>query len=279
MILALASAVLGALAYGTGSVLQAVAARRATGTAVVRQPTYVAGTLCDLVAFAASLVAVRGLPLFAVQSVLAASLGVTVVLARAVLGTPVRRRDAAALAAVVAALGVLALASGPQAATAPPSWFAGAMLLGVLIVAVVLVAQYRDGGSARMAALAGACFGGSAIGARALRLDDGWLAVLGHPVAWTILAFGVVGSLAYARSLERGSAGTATATLWVVEVVLSGVVGIAVLGDHVLPGWDLPALVAVAVAVLGCARLAQAQPDEATGPTAHRATGPLDARV
>lgn len=259
--IALGAAVLGALAYGIGSVLQAFAAQRATGVAVLRHPFYLLGVGFDLVAFAASLVAVRDLPLFAVQSVLAASLGVTVVLARFVLGTPLRRRDGAAIVGVIAALVVLALASGSQSAQLPPSWFTGAVLAGVASTAGVLLVCYRRGHAIGLAMLAGASFAGSAIGARGLDLTGGWLAALGHPTAWTIVTFGLIGSVAYARSLEHGSLGSSTATVWVVEVALAGLVGIAVLGDGVLPGWGPPALGAIAVAGLGCVLLARVQPD------------------
>lgn len=260
MILAFGAAVFGAVAYGVGSVLQAFAARRAVGTAVLRHPLYVLGVGCDMVAFAASLVAVRDLPLFAVQSVLAGSLGVTVVLARVVLGTPIRRRDAVAMLAIVGALVVLALASGAQSALPPPSWFTAAAVLAMTGTAVLLVTHYNRGAPTRLALLAGASFAGSAIGARAINLHGAWFTLLGQPIAWTIVGFGLIGSLAYARSLEHGSAGTATALVWVVEVAAAGLVGIAVLGDHVLTGWDLPALAAITVAVLGCVILAGAQP-------------------
>ncbi len=271
MVIALAAAVLGALAYGVGSVLQAFAARRAAGVWVLGHPAYLLGFGCDLAAFAASVVAVRNLPLFAVQSVLAASLGVTVVLARFVLGTPLRRRDGAAMVAVIAALAVLALASGRQSAQLPPSWFTGAELAAIALAGVLVLALYRRGNAIALAVLAGTSFAGCAIGTRALDLTAGWLATLGHPTAWTILAFGVVGSLAYARSLERGSPGSATAIVWVVEVALAGLVGITALGDRVLPGWGLPALAATAVAGLGCVLLARAAPQPERGrPTSSR---------
>lgn len=265
MILALGAAILGAFAYGIGSVLQAVAARRATGTAVISHPFYLLGIGCDMLAFAASLVAVHRLPLFAVQSVLAGSLGVTVVLAHLVLGTPIRRRVGVAVFVVIAALVVLALAASAQASLPAPGWFATAMVLATGGAAVLLVTQYRRGDPTRLALLAGTSFAGSAIGARALDLSNGALGALTHPIPWVILALGVIGSLAYARSLERGTAGPATAIVWVIEVLLSGLVGILVLGDHVQPGWALPALGACAVAVLGCVLLAQAQPAEPKG--------------
>ncbi len=264
MMIALGAAVLGALAYGIGSVLQAWAARHATGVAVVTQPAYLLGVGFDRVAFVASVVAVRDLPLFAVQSVLAASLGVTVVLAHVVLATPFRPRDGAAIVGVVAALIVLALASGTQAAQPAPAWFAGALLVALGSAAGVLWAGYRRGNGVGLAVLAGASFAGSAIGARALDLTGGWLAVLGQPTAWTIVGFGLVGSLGYARSLERGAPGPSTAIVWVVEVAVAGLVGITALGDRVLPGWGLPAAAAVTVACLGCARLARTQPAVST---------------
>ena len=267
MMLALGAAIVGAFAYGVGSVLQATAARRVAGTAVPRHPLYLLGVGFDLLAFAASVVAVRQLPLFAVQAILAASLAVTVVLARIFLGSPLRRLDAVAITAVVAALAILASAAGTQSALPAPSWFTAATLVAVVGTAGLLAVCYPRGSAARLAVIAGTSFAGSAIGVRALTLNGHWISVLGQPIAWTVAAFGLIGSLAYARSLERGSAGSATATLWVTEVTVAGLIGVLALGDHVIPGWELPALCAIGVALLGCVVLAGAQPSIETHPT------------
>lgn len=259
MMTALGAAILGALGYGVGSVLQAAAASRATGTAVPRHPLYLLGIGSDLLAFTASLVATRGLPLFAVQSILAGSLAVTAMLARIFLSSPLRRADGIAITAVVGALTVLAWSAGPQSALPPPSWFTVVLLLAVLGAAGLLLRSYRQGRATHLALIAGTAFAGSAIGVRALTLSGDWLAVLGQPIAWTVAAFGLIGSLAYARSLEHGSAGPATATLWVTEVGVAGLTGIAALGDRVLPGRELPALGALGVALLSCVVLSAAQ--------------------
>lgn len=252
MTIAIIAAIIGALGYGVGSVLQARAATAATGLAVLRHPTYLAGVGCDVLAWAASLVALRQLPLFAVQSMLAASLGVTVVLARLLLGSPIRRRDTTALVGVLVALVILASASGSQSVRPPPSFFGTAVVSAVVAIVGAVLFSYRRGQSAWLALLAGASFACAAIAARALELSGSWVAVLLQPEAFGIVAFGIVGSIAYARSLERGSAGSSTAIVWVVEVAVAGLVGITVLGDGVRTGWTLPALLAFGVALISC---------------------------
>ena len=266
----LLAALAGTVGYGFGSVLQAVAAARASGPAVVRHPAYLAGLGFDAVAWLASLVALRHLPLFVVQSLLAGSLGVTVLLAAVFLGARLRARDVAAVAVVVVALATVAAASGPQAAQPAGATASAVAVIALAATVVALVALYRGAGSLPLAALAGVAFSGAALSARAVQAGRGGFGLLGQPLAWAVLGFGVVGALAYARSLERGAVGPATAVLWGVEVVLPGVVGVAALGDGVRPGWTVPALLAVAAVVGACAVLARspAQPSAASAPAA-----------
>jgi len=63
--------------------------------------------------------------------------------------------------------------------------------------------------------------------------------------------------LAYLRALERGPAGGVAALSSVVEVLVPGVVGVAVLGDTVRAGWAVPVALAVVAAVAGCVVLAR----------------------
>jgi hypothetical protein len=264
--LAWVAALLGAVGYGVASVLQGVGSSRSSGPAVLGQPMYVAGLACDGLAWLASLVALRDLPLFVVQSVLAGSVGVTVVLAWLFLGARLRPRDAGAVVLMVLALAVLAVAFPAQSASFPAGltgWALGALLLVALATGVL----YRRGGSLPLAALAGAAFAGAAVAARAVDLGGGLGTVAGQPLVWAVLGFGAVGTLAYARSLERGAVGPATAVLWSVEAVLAGVAGVAVLGDAVRPGWAPVAVLAVLLTLLGCAVLATAPAERALHPT------------
>ena len=255
------AALLGAFGYGVASVLQGVAASHATGPAVLREPVYLFGLVCDGLAWLASLVALRALPLFVVQSVLAGSVVVTVVLARLFLRARLRRRDVGAVAATVPALAALAYVSLPGR-SAVPSGMTAWTLLATAAVVVAVAAAYARGGSLLLAGLAGAAFSGAAVAARAVDLSAGPVSLLEQPLAWTVPVFGAAGTLVYARSLERGAVGPATAVLWAAETLLAGLVGVLALGDRVRPGWGVAATVAVAVTLLGCAVLASAPAEQ-----------------
>ena len=279
---ALLAAVVGALLYGSGTVLQALAARRASGPAVLRHPWYLAGLGCDLLGWTASLVALRALPLFTVQALLAGSLVVTVLLARVVLGAPLRRVDGVAVVVVVGALVVLARAAGPESPVrALPDAFTATVLTALGVLAAVSVAAYRRGAGWLFALLAALAASGAAICARAVTLPAGAAtgelvrAVAVEPLAWAVAGFGLLMTVAYARALERAGVGATAAVMAVVEVVVPAAVGLGVLHDSVRPGWPVAATVAAVLALAACVALA-ASP--ATTATAHTPAGAVAAR-
>src|SRR4051812_2626385 len=102
MVLGLLGALGSAIAYGVASVLQALAVRRTTAAEgldvrlllrLARSWRYLLGLAFDATAFLLSLVALRSLPLFVVQSIVASFLAVTAVLGAVVLRMPLRRAD------------------------------------------------------------------------------------------------------------------------------------------------------------------------------------------
>lgn len=246
MTLALVTAVLAALGYAAGSVLQAVGVRRSG----LRSPLYLAGLGLDGVAWLLSLVALRRLPTFAVQSLLAGSLALTVLLARVFLGSRLRTRDTAAVLLLVAALGVV----GGSGTEQPSPAIGTAAEYGLCTAAVVLllaVLGLRRSTSAVLAVLAGLGYSVAALGARAVTVPEEWWRVVLEPVGWAVVVSGVAGTLGYAAALERGAVGPATALLWSVEVVVPAVAGFALLGDSVRAGWG-PAAVVALVVVVAC---------------------------
>ncbi|MBO0901826.1 hypothetical protein J1G44_17205 [Cellulomonas sp. zg-ZUI199] len=277
MTAALLAAVAAAVGYGVSTVMEAVGARRSPGAGALRRPLVLAALLLDGVAWLLSLLALDRLPLFVVQAVLASSVVVTVVLARPVLGARLRRRDVLAVAVVVVALVVVAGGSGDQPAVTPPRGFTTGMLVATGALVLVSVAAYARGGALLLALLGGLGYSGAAIAARGAHASGDLLATVRQPLAVVVVVCGAVGVVAYLRALERGPVGGAAAVESVVEVLVPGVVGVAVLGDTVRHGWAVPVVLALVVAVAACVVLAGSPAGvaaEDAEPDAGRVDGP-----
>ena len=262
MVLGLVAALAAAVAYGVASVLQAVGARRleeeAVGTGFVlrlaRSLPYLAGLALDAVGFVANVLAARLLPLFVVQAALASSVGVTALVAARFLGARLLRPERVALVVLGAglvALAVSAEAEGGQPLSRGPQLTV--LVLSFLVAGVTaVVARRPEGGATVLAAAAGFGFAAVGIAARALQLPSPWWHVLGEPLLWALGVGGVVGILAFAAGLQRGTVTVIAAVTFAVETVVPAVVGYALLGDRARPGF-LPVAVAGLLVTLGAA--------------------------
>ncbi|MHB1062919.1 MAG: hypothetical protein ACYC1Z_00220 [Georgenia sp.] len=252
----LAAALLAALAMGAGAVAQAVAARRATGVRVLVHPAYLVGTGLDLGGWALSVLAMRHLPLLAVQTVLAGSLAVTVVLGVPVLGVRPLRRVWTAVLVVCLAGAVVVVAAQPGPPSPAPPGFTPALVGALLVVGAVAVSRYRHSTTVGFAVLAGVGYSGAAVAARAVHGAPVQV-LAGEPLVWLVGGFALFGAVMFARALETrdDAVNLASAWLWVVEIVVPSSVGVLVLGDRVRPGWSVPALLAVAATVAATTRI------------------------
>ena len=276
MILGLVGAIAASVCYGVATVLQAVAARRAATVSgldprllvrLLRQTPYLAGLLLDLFGFAASVFALRTLPLFLVQSAIAASVGVTALVAVRVLGVQLGRPERVALVAVGIGLVLLAVSAQSERSTALGSRARWLLLAGVLVILALSVLLARLDGpkaAAGLAAGAGLAFGGIGVAARVLVVPHPWWHVLQDPAAWALVGYGLLGTLLFATALQRGSAiSTATVTCSV-QTVLPAAVGLALLGDRARPGFGATAAVGFALTVVAAIALARfAEPNRA----------------
>jgi len=270
---ALAITIFGAFGYAAASILQAVGARRSTGTMrTLGHPLYLIGTACDVLAWAGSMIALRELAVYLVESVLAGSLAVTVVAARLFLKSRLRKRDIAATVVSVAALTVLAMSAGPQDSVAASNglrlWFCAA----ALATAVIGWGSAKAGPPGVVAAVAGLSLGGAALAGRALSLPaqpmehmgTTALAVVTEPLVAALVIFAATGMLLYTHALQHGQVGPVTAVLWIAEVIAPSAVALVLLGDAVRPGWELAAAVAGLVTVAAAVLLATAPASTAT---------------
>ena len=279
MVLSLVAAVGAALCYGIASVMQAAAVRAASrrpeaggpaGTALgsvdpglvvrmLRQWRFVASLGLDLIGFLAQLVALRRLPLFAVQAMVAGSLAVTAVLAAWLINVQLAWREWLAVAGVVVGVGLLGASAGAEGAKAVSGPFKLALIVAVAAVAVAGLLAARLPRAARtpvLGAVAGLGYGVVAVAARTL---PGYsLAELArNPAAYAAVAGGVVSYMLYAAALDNGSVTVATAGVVLAETAPPALIGILFLGDHTRPGLAPVAWAAFALAVTSAVLLAR----------------------
>jgi hypothetical protein len=253
-------AIVTAICYGVAAVLQGLAMRAGPpgesvdAKLVVRmlsQLPYLAGLALDGLGFLASLLAVRHLPLFLVQAAVAASVGITAVLADRFLQVRLGGVHRAALGALVAGVVLLSISAEPGGATTlgrPGQWLVLALAAPLLLLGL-RAGRPGGGGAPMLAFVSGAAFGGVGIAARAVPVSGPWWHLLAQPLAYAVLAYGGLGTVMFAAALERGSVTMVAAVVFAVETVVPAAVGLAVLGDSARSGLAALAVVGFVVTV------------------------------
>jgi drug/metabolite transporter (DMT)-like permease len=291
VLVSLAAAVVAALCYGVAAVMQAMAVRAASrrtdrtasrgsaalGTVdpglvlrMLHQWRFIASLVLDLIGFVAQLIALRRLPLFAVQAIIAANLAVTAVVAAWLIHLELAMREWLAVAGVVIGVGMLGSSAGAQTATGVSYDFRLALILAVAGIALIGVIASRMRSPAKtpvLGAVAGLGYGVLAVAARIL---PGFSVheLIRDPAAYALAAAGVVSFMLYATALEDGSVTVATAAVVLAETIPPAVVGIMFLGDHTRPGLGGVAVLGFSLAVVCAVALARFGETDEEGLTA-----------
>lgn len=260
------AAVVACLAYGVATILQSIGARRAATAAgvggvvgIVTQLPYLFGLALDGVGFLGNVVALRQLPLFLVESVVAASVGVTAVIA-ALRGERLRGPDWAALGVLGVGLVLLSVSAEPaEAAPTSPTrdWI---VLAAAVLPGALGVLGYRLAGRASvivLATAAGLGFSGVAVASRAMGSDEIGLALLANPLLWSILVYGALAVGLFGVALQRGKVTVVAAITFVIEVVLPSALGLLLFGDLVVPGREVLAGAGFVLAIGGTIALSR----------------------
>ena len=271
MLGSLVAALVSALCYGIAAVMQAIAVRAASrrtaevaGEAgqgvdpgllvrMLRQGLFLASIAIDLAGFVAQLIALRNLPLFAVQAIMASNLAVTAVFAAWLMKMRLALREWLAVAGVVAGVALLGLSAGAQGASRVGSVFQLWLIISVVIVGVAGFAVARLPNPVRTPALGAIAGLGYAVLAVSARVLPGFspMQLIKSPAAYTLAAAGIVSFLLYATALEGGSVTTATAAVVLAETMPPAVVGVLFLGDTTRHGLAVVAGLGFALARFG----------------------------
>jgi drug/metabolite transporter (DMT)-like permease len=235
VLLSFTSALAAAVAFGVASLLQEDGARRSEARGDIglrllaeflRQPAFLIGTALDAAGFVLTFVALRGLPLFAVEAAVSSAVAVTAVGA-ARRGQRLGRAGRVAVAAVVVGLafiGSSALPEGPPTLAGPGRL---ALLGGMpaLAAAGFLVGRRIQGEVAAplLGGLAGLAFALFGVAGRVLPHPP----YVQDPLSWAALAYIALGILLYGAALQRGAVTAVMASTTAVETVFPAVVGLA----------------------------------------------------
>lgn len=260
------AALVACLGYGSGSVLQSIGARRAehatglSGAArIMLQLPYLVGIGVDGVAFVANVLAVQRLPLFLVQAIVTASVGVTAILS-ALRGSRLTGRDLAALGVLGLGLLLLAVAAREHSAvevSLRTKWLVLASSGLTAALGLLGLRLPRRVSGVVIGLASGLGFSGVAVASRGIsggRVD--W-SLLANPLLWAILVQGALALVWFALALQRGGVTTISAVTFLVEMVVPSVVGLAVFGDAVTRGLSGIAAMGFALSVAGVILLAR----------------------
>ncbi len=279
MLASLVAALVSAYCYGVAAVMQAMAIRSASlRPARIRDGNPAAGRVdpgllvrlmgqwrflaslgIDLVGFLAQLVALRQLPLFAVQAVIASNLAVTAVFAAWLMHVRLGMKEWLAVAGVVVGVGLLGSSAGAEGAATVGPAFQIALVVTVAGVAVAGMAAARLPNPARTPVLGATAGLGYAVLAVAARILPGFSPqqLVRNPATYTLAAAGIVSFLLYASALEGGSVTVATASVVLAETVPPAVVGVVFLGDTTRRGLTGLAVSGFVLAVASAVALAR----------------------
>jgi drug/metabolite transporter (DMT)-like permease len=260
-----------ALCGGVATVLQKNSADKATKVSslhvglffrLLRNWPYLLAIVLDLSAYVLQVMALRSLPLFVVQPIVASSIVIVAVIERVLLRRKLRRQTVIAIVFMAIGLLLLTLTATPETAAPVGDTVRVVIIVMPLLLAVVgaIFAKLQTHvATIVLATVSGLAFGGTAIVGRMLRFStpywQDWQVFL-SPLFASLLAYGLIGILLFTIALQRHQASVVNAVMMTVETIVPVGVGLLLLGDSPRHGLWLVMIVGAGVALTGAVLVA-----------------------
>lgn len=271
--LAILAVVACALCNGAAAILQKLGAdrqQRATSldarllVRLARSAPYVAGLALDLLGWALTVFAVRFIPLFLAQAVIATNVALTALLEKMIMHRTLPQKLWRWLVVLFAGLALLGASATQQSAVAVRGALEWSIVLTpvvCLVFGAILVRLKGRAVSFALASLSGVAFGGTSVVGRVLPITSQWWHLFASPLLWALVLYGLAGVWLFTIALQRGLATTVNASMTAAQTLVPAIVGLAFLHDVVRGDvWALLiiGMLAVVVGVVGVARSSDA---------------------
>jgi drug/metabolite transporter (DMT)-like permease len=272
-------ALLAAVAFALGTVLQQKGTLEASAAEgdprflaqILRRPVWLAGGACQAAGWVLQAVALDKGSLIVVQSLTSMSLVLALPLGARITNQQITGRvwfgALAMVAGVVLLLSVGSPQGGTSSADAAAWWSAGLICLGLVLVLAGIGRRHRGASKALLfgaAAGVGYAFQACVTKQFVTLVGHGLSTVLASWEVYVLIGSALAGFVLQQSALRTGVLAPAMASSNAVTLVASVILGVAVFGETLTGGGgrQVPALLGLALAVVGIALLATAKPPD-----------------
>lgn len=259
-----------AICNGTAAILQKIGAdsqKKTTGTleaglvmTLLRNGPYVSGLILDLLGWGLTVFAVRYIPLFLAEAIIAAGVAVTALLDWIVLRHRLTRSTWFGISVLLTGLGLLGSSATRQTSLSIHGVLEWAVIITPVacLAAGVLLVRWRNRLSViPLALLSGVAFGGTSVVGRVLPITSHWWRLLFHPLFWSLAIYGYAGVWLFTIALQRGLATTVNASMTAAQMLVPTIIGLIFLSDDIRGGLWLPLILGIACTLGGVSVIAR----------------------
>jgi len=239
--LALAAAVGCAVCNGSAVILEKVGVNEQKNTyKLLGNAPYMLGIVLDIIGWLLTLAAVKVLPLFLVQSIIAANIVIAALLDQAILRRRLPRYGYRLIFIILLGLIVLAVTAAPTTTVIPITpliyWSSALGLAGLGLLGALLSRKPAKTTAVALAVIAGVSFGAVSIIGRLLITNIAVAQLLYNPLMWILVAYSGLGMLLLTLGLRHATATTVNAVSVTFQTIAPTIIGLTLLGDTVRSG-------------------------------------------
>ncbi|MHB1864651.1 MAG: hypothetical protein ACYCPS_00590 [Candidatus Saccharimonadales bacterium] len=219
-----------------------------------KNPAYVLGTISEVASFILSLVALRVLPLFLVQSIFAGSVIVTVLIEKIIYRQKLKALIYISISVILLGMLLVSLAAEASRTSFVNSDIriaidvAPVILIVFILLASLLSSRYKG---ITKALIAGLGFGGTSLIGRIMIYPSPFWHVLYNPMMGALIVYGLLGQYEMMVALQNTSSTTTNALLILTGTILPAILGLVVFNDVVRSGFFPIIAVGIFLIVVG----------------------------